>query len=331
MKNNRLGFGIGTLIVLLIVFFALLFRQAIIDQFVVWSFTPSAAVSKLADSNDFTSQGLKTFYASRPEIDDRDKFNTSCGTHEEATAVLGCYVGNRIYIFAVDNSELDGIEEVTAAHEMLHAAYHRLSLSARDNVDALLTAEASKLEANKSFKDRIAVYSKLPKSQFIDELHSVIGTEVADISPALESYYAQYFKDRASIVAMHQSYAGVFTKLQNEANALVAELNQLAVTINQRTKNYNTATEQLSRDIVAFNTRAERQGGFGSQAEFNAARAELVARTTSLEASRNSLNRLIETYRADSEKLSAMEVHIDNLNASIDSNLRTVPKVNNGV
>ncbi len=46
-------------------------------------------------------------------------------------AILGCYnpSSRDIYIYNVTNSELDGVKEVTAAHEMLHAAWERLSES----------------------------------------------------------------------------------------------------------------------------------------------------------------------------------------------------------
>ena len=37
------------------------------------------------------------------------------------TAVLGCYANREISIFNVTDQRLDGIREVTAAHEMLHA------------------------------------------------------------------------------------------------------------------------------------------------------------------------------------------------------------------
>lgn len=103
-------------------------------------------------------------------------------------------------MFDVTNQELNGIEQVTAAHEMLHAAYDRLSDSQRQKVDALLLTEADKLKSDPTFSARIAVYAKLPKDQYVNELHSVIGTEVADPGSALEQYYTTYFADRTQVI-----------------------------------------------------------------------------------------------------------------------------------
>ena len=73
-----------------------------------------------------TDKGRNLFYVYDPQLLDKDGFNTQC-TIEEQSIVLGCYDGSGIYLYDISDVRLEGVEEVTSAHEMLHAAYGRLS------------------------------------------------------------------------------------------------------------------------------------------------------------------------------------------------------------
>ena len=124
------------------------YRQAIVDQITVWRFTPTTELVSFADRAGLNDLGKFYLYASQTQISDKSAFNTACGKlQNERTVVLGCYVGTdrRIYIYNVTDTQLDGVRETTAAHEMLHAAYDRLSESDKDRVDALLKDEESKI------------------------------------------------------------------------------------------------------------------------------------------------------------------------------------------
>ena len=54
--------------------------------------------------------------------------------------MLGCYHSNQdgIFLYNVQDARLAGVQQVTAAHEMLHAAYDRLSTKDKNYVDGLL-------------------------------------------------------------------------------------------------------------------------------------------------------------------------------------------------
>jgi hypothetical protein len=103
--------------------------QRIDDQFVVWNFTPSAAIKTYATRSTMTDEGRFLFYASTPVIAQESRFDKICADHQEDVGILGCYVpGDReIFLYDVTDARLDGIEEVVAAHEMLHAAWDRMS------------------------------------------------------------------------------------------------------------------------------------------------------------------------------------------------------------
>lgn len=302
-------------------------RQWAIDQLTVWQYDPSGAVATLATRSGMNSNGKFIFYASQPSIDTAQTFNQACGsTHEVNTAILGCYVDHRIYVYNVTNQQLDGIKSVTAAHEMLHAAYERMSGSERAQVNKLVEAEYDKLKSNKDFAERMSFYAKTEPGQRDNELHSILGTEVADLSPALEQHYKQYFTDRQKVVALYENYSSVFTKLQTESQQIVAQMNNLSASINSRVQRYNADVAQLTADIQSFNDRAK-NGGFSSQAQFNSERSALVARTTALDDERQGINSDIQKYNQLRSELAQISSQSEELNQSINSSLSPAPSI----
>lgn len=327
MKRSRFGATIGTLLFVIALFALFFYRQWFIDEYNYLTYHPTDNIATLASRDKLTDTGKRYFYASRPQIDDRTGFTAACGSHEASTAVLGCYTNQRIYIFDVTDAELNGIEEVTAAHEMLHAAYDRLSPAKRESINKLLLAEAKLLENDPAFSKRIAVYSKLSSSEYVNELHSVIGTEVANPGSELSSYYATYFTDRQAVVSMHTKYESVFANLESAAADLAASLTRQAGVINADSASYNTQAGTLQSDIAAFNERASKRGGFTSQAQFDQARQVLVDRTSALDVFRQQIDQAIAAYNADVKKFNSMETHLTTLSNNVNSNLVAPPKV----
>lgn len=301
-------------------------RQQVLDQVSVWQYQPSSTITQLADRSGMNDTGKFYFYASQPKIEEATAFNKDCGTTETSTAILGCYNGRYIYIYNVTNAQLDGIKETTAAHEMLHAAYARLSSSDKQYVDKLLEAEYQKLKDNKDFAARMAFYAQTEPGERDNELHSVIGTEVGSISPELEQYYTRYFQDRTKVITLHNNYASVFANLQQQSDALSKQLTDLGNTINQQTKDYNAAVATLSADINAFNQRAN-SGDFSSKAQFDSERAALVARVSQLDQMRETINSEIAQYDSLRAQLQTVASESQALNQSIDSSLAPAPSL----
>lgn len=320
----------GSLVVLAIVsllFIVVLWQRVLIgDTIRATLYQPSADITAIDAAVGFTSQGTRIFYASSPELNGTSTFNSECENTEKTSVVLGCYQSGRIYVYQVDNTELDGIEEVTAAHEVLHAAYDRLSTSERERIDALLEAEAKKLLQDDAFKERMSVYSKLADADRINELHSVIGTEVTSISAELEAYYGRYFADRDAVLTLYDNYHSVFVDAQAEAIALGKSLDEQALSINARVIAYNQAAKELDAAVSLFNSRA-RGSYFTTQEEFVTARAELVAESDALEAERVSINQAITRYESDKETFDGLSSHLTELTNSIDSSLAPAPTV----
>lgn len=302
-------------------------RQTVVDQLTVWRFTPSTELVGLADDAGLSERGKFYLYASQAEVSDKTEFNTACGDlQNERTVVIGCYVGadKRIYIYDVTDVQLDGVRETTAAHEMLHAAYDRLSDGERTRVDELLKAQEALITDERIIK-LIKEYEKSEPESVVNELHSIFATEIRDLSPELEIYYTQYFTDRSKVLALKEKYEKVFTDLAAKQTALVDELNTLASDINARQKQYEALLTTLNTDIAAFNTWA--QSGMASTSAYSTRRAALQLRITTVDAERAVINADIDTYTAKKAELDKLNINAASLNQSIDSTLSLAPSL----
>lgn len=329
-RNSGHGYVVSIIILAACIAAAILVllnKQQIVDQVSVWQYQPSAAIVSLADRSGMNDTGKFYFYASHPDIEAAQQFNQHCNSQQETTtAILGCYDGRSIYIYNVTDPRLDGIQQTTAAHEMLHAAYSRLDSATKQQVDAMLESEYATLKNNKDFAQRMAFYAQTEPGQRDNELHSVIGTEVGSLSPELESYYKRYFGDRNLVVSLHNQYMSVFDQLQQEGDSLSNQLTQLGATIQQQTTNYNAQVAQLNAQIGVFNQKAS-SGGFTSQDQFNSARAVLIDQSNALESLRGQINNEISQYDTLRAQLQAISNQSQALNQSINSTLAPAPSL----
>ncbi len=311
------------LIVLAIGVWMVLHRQFIVDQITVWQFQPGKEIVALSDDAGMNDHGTFLFYASRPELQSAADFNTNCQTRESQSIVLGCYVHNRIFLFNVTDSRITGVKAVTAAHEMLHAAYERLSTSERDRVNKLLEIQLAKTD-DQDITDLVALYNKIEPGEQWNELHSLFGTETVQLPDELEVYYKQYFTDRSKVVAAYTTYHRVFTDLKSQATTLQDQLSSKKTLIDNKTAEYNATLVQLESDIKMFNQRAAAAGGFTSQAEFSRARTDLMTRQSALVALARQINTLVTEYNQGATNLNALGIEINELNQNLNSQSQSI-------
>lgn len=307
----------GALIVLVVAAGVILHGQTLVDMVKASRFHPSAQILGADERIGFTDTGTRIFYATAPAIEDKTQFNTDCKSTERTTAILGCYYKDRIYLYNIQNAELDGTLEVTAAHETLHAAYQRLNVFERQRVDAMVQVEYQKIKDQADIKQVMQYYSQAEPGDETNELHSIIGTTVSNLSPELESYYGQYFKDRAAVVSLNAKYNQVFRGLNEQATTLQKQIDDESASLKTDMATYTADLDQLNLDIESFNTRAA-GGGFGSQAAFLAARSTLVSRVDTLNARRDMLNARINSYNDKIAELNKLSVKANQLNESLN-------------
>lgn len=267
MKRRKIQTGLLILLIL-ICGVALLKRQMILDWWKLRDYTPPAAVTVLATDDTMTTEAEHLLYVNHPDITTGPAFTSHCPAGGEKTVVLGCYVGNDagIYIYKVTDPRLDGVEQVTAAHEMLHAAYRRLGPGERKKVDAMLVNYYEHDLTDQRIKDTIAAYKQSEPNDVVNEMHSVFGTEAVNLPAPLEQYYRQYFTDRAKITAFTAQYEGEFTSREdkvkdydNQLTSLKSQIEANEAQLNQQSAALSSQAAQLQQErtsgqLAAYNS-----------------------------------------------------------------------------
>ena len=264
----------GLLVAVLLAWFALLGLAAINEQKIIdwWrlsSYHPTATVASLASDDTLTSYARKILYVNAPLLAPKSTFNNYCTAGHEQTVVLGCYHGNQngIFLLAVSDPRLNGMEQVTVAHEMLHAAYDRLSRSEKNKVNAMLIDYYQHGLHDQTIEQQIAGYQKTEPDAIVDEMHSIFGTEVATLPDPLEHYYQQYFIDRSKVTGMYAQYESEFTSRQAQVAQYDQQLAQLKTEINAdetsaqaELNSLNSQRAQLENDRTSDNSSAYNAG-----------------------------------------------------------------------
>ena len=317
--------AINLCIIVCVVVAAILNRQYIIDKYNAWEFKPSPEIAQIANDVGLNENGRFYYFASRPELDFAKEFNGECRSREQGNAILGCYKNQRIYIYNVNDERLNGLKEVTAAHEMLHAAYERLPESDKKAVNTLLEKEYRK-NSDAEFSKRMDYYKRNQPGEEYNELHSIIGTEFADISPQLEDYYKRYFNNRSQVVALHSKYSDKFKELKRGSASLRKELENLSININNASLKYNKDISNLNSEINNFNSRAK-NGDFSSQEDFLNERRYLIKSTRKLEQDRANINRYISQYESKRIEYNKLVDESNSMYKAMDSTLAPAPSI----
>lgn len=287
MQTQNRARGIASAIQLMVLVLLLLVvvnYQSLLDQYALATFHPPADVAAIDNRLGLTQLAMAKLYRAQPQIDDKASFNRDCQTQPHELE-LGCYFHGHIYILRIDNQSLVPEMDVVMAHELLHAVWADMSTSERKQIGDELEQEYTS-STDQDLKARMAGYAQSEPGEETNELHSILGTETASLTPALEAHYAKYFSDRSKIVAAHAAYQSVFndrrTELENELAQIRSEKGQLAV-LNRQLENYRAAGQ-----IDAYNSLVPRQNNMVDE-----------------------INSQIETYRQGVDEYNALSKSLD--------------------
>lgn len=300
-------------------------EQLLKDQLVARQFDPSPEIQDLAWESGLSEAGEMYLMTSLPKVVPSIEFARYCTRSEPGIGVLGCYnlAERRIYLYDVTDPRLTSVEPVVAAHEMLHAAWARLSAQEQAEIALLLEEAFATLPTTHPLYERIASYESYSVTSRIPELYSIIGTEIADIPAALETHYAKYFDNRAKVVAHSDAVNVVFETLQQELTALSDELTSLSAEIDGLSYAYDGANAALRADVIAFNEKASTPGAFPSKSQFEQARLPLQERQNRLETMRATLQSKIAEYNLLLEALTTLNNEVSELNQGINVTLES--------
>ena len=300
-------------------------RQYVLDYITNLTYTPSSEIAEFSNRSGMSSAGRFLFYASEPKLSTGDEFIEECSANNEKTAILGCYSGMKIYLYDIDDPRLDGIKEVTAAHEMLHAAYDRLNASEQKEVSRLVELAYDEVK-NERLDELLELYEESEPGHRSNELFAILGTEYDELPTELETVYAEYFDNRSEVVRLATKYQSTFIELADKQQQLVEQLNSLSSEISSLSETYNERVALLSRDVEDFNRRAE-SGDFDSQFVFDQERSALLSRQANLVTLRSQINSTIARYDELHSQLDEVNLVVNDLNKSINPNLTEAPQL----
>lgn len=291
--------------------------QNIEDWIRLRNYTPPAHIVAFVQEDRMTPKAARVFYVTHPTVEtDLLKFQQAC-TNSEQTIVLGCYRtglsgDSRLFIRKIDDDRLRGIEQVTAAHEMLHSVYDRLSRNEKERIDRLLLDYYNNELNDQRIKDTIDNYKKNEPNELVNEMHSIFATEIKVLPKVLEDYYKQYFFDRSAVTNLAANYEGEFTNRKNQIAEIDQKLNELKGQIDTTEKNLNHQSRVLQ------NERARVENS-GSQAEVNTFNARVGQYNAVVKQYQN----LLLEYNSLIEQRNNIAKELDSLQKSIDSRVST--------
>ena len=216
-KTNGLASWLFTITIFGLIGFGFTYRQQILDTIKLYNYVAPSSIAQLATEDTMTPDTRRIFYVNRPLLQDKATFKAACPNGGgEKTIILGCYHGNQngIFLYQVADSRLNGVTQVTAAHELLHAAYDRLSSGERQRIDTMLVRYYQNDLKDQRIKDTIDGYKKSEPKDVVNEMHSIFGTEVTKLPADLESYYSRYFTNRSKITDFTNQYQAEFSSRQ---------------------------------------------------------------------------------------------------------------------
>lgn len=277
---------------------------------------PGAEVAALAERTVMTDAARDVFFRAEPRLVGKDELGATCDLRSEVS-VLGCFAAGRITVLDITEARLDGMTETTAAHEMLHAVWaglpddERIELTSR-----LLTAYDA--VRDELVREKVEAYRSDDPAVVPNELHSILGTEVAALPAELEHYYARWFTDRTVVVTLASGARSTFAAIEDEVAALDAQLASLGSAVadaqallDARRARLDALSAELDRlraagDVSGYNARVgpynDEAAQYNAQAQQVQARIDeynaIVARRNALVAEWSALREPIDTTAA---------------------------------
>lgn len=265
-RLNRLALFSVIIVYLLAILVFFYNYQSIADWIRLRGYNPPTNISLLVQEDTMRPYTTHLFYLNKPSLlPTVSSFRQNCPQNMNIV-VLGCYhpKQNGIFIYDVQNPSLNGINQVTAAHEVLHAVYERLNPTEKNQLNKDLQNFYDHALKDDTVRNEIKLYIKTEPDSIYDEMSCTFGTEVKDLSPALNNYYNKYFTDRMKIFSYYQAYESQFSSRLNQIyayndqlsvlnNKLEADRTQLNSMRSQLTAQKSTMDSLMNTNPSAYN------------------------------------------------------------------------------
>lgn len=294
-------------------------NRTVRDVFAGMWFQPSAQMVTMTEELELTATGERILKATQPALEAQESFNEHCDSHESELSLLGCYTEGKIYVYEITEERLAASNKVTLAHELLHAAWERMSAGEREEIRELL--EEVERENEEWFRAELAAYTEEAQ---MEEVWTRAGTKLRDLPAELEAKYARYFRNRQRIVEFYEEYQAPFRELQARNEELRKLIFAMKDEIEQERDEYLAAVAVLDTEVDKFNWCADEPGCFATDAEFEDKRAGLEETRARLLKERDRLNAKIDENNARVEEYQANQMMLGELTDAMNSNAEKV-------
>ena len=164
------------------------------------------AIEDIVAGAGMTDLGRRLFLSAFPAVEDPATLAGSCAELDviagpDGSHTFGCLIDGMIHIRSFSAPQVRDLVYVVAVHELLHVVYGQLSRSERLALDPEL--QAARL-GNARLEERLEVYAAVDEDT-PNEVHSLLGTEFAGLSPTLEAHYAEYFDRTRVLEVFHRT------------------------------------------------------------------------------------------------------------------------------
>jgi uncharacterized protein YukE len=295
--------------------------QAMSDWWQLRGYIAPTDVVKLASQDTMTDYSRHVFYVNHPSLESNlQQFRSDCN-EDEKTIVLGCYHSNQlgIFLYNVDEPRLEGVEQVTAAHEMLHAAYDRLNSKEKSHVDNLLEDYFKNSLHDPRIIASIKSYQQSEPKELVNEMHSIFGTEITKLPASLEQYYSKYFTNRHAVTDFADAYQKEFNRREAIIKADDGRLAQLKIQIGSEEQSLQAQLAQINADRDRLDSlRSSR-----NPAEYNAAVARFNNEVNAYNSGVDSLHANIAAYNRLVAERNTIATELANLAQALDTRLTT--------
>ena len=290
----------------------------------------SPDIERLATATAMTRSAQRLFYRQDPTIEQRREFLATCSKVPVKGVMMGCYsrrgsVG-KIAIQIVTEPRLQGMMEVTAAHEMLHAAYDKFSQSERNRLTPLLESAVKRVKDERLLKV-LNQYKSDDRERYLNELHSHLGTEISNLGePELEQHYAQYFTDRQQTVSFAVKAGSTLRIIDERAEKLKPEIDRLEIDLKARRAELDSTESQSKLSSKRLEEKSSALNQVREKAEVGVANGDpstnLIAE---FENQRSRFNDAVEVHNA---QVRERQVQIDSYNDIVVNYKKKVDEYN---
>ena len=216
------------------------------------SYEATSEELEVIENLELTDEGERLFKVAHLQVVESQQLKDMCDPEEsEESLTGGCYVNEDIYVYNFTTDFTKQYKYYTAAHELLHVVYSRMSKGEVEEINKLL----DEVYNDERYHEQLEI--ELSSEKYDDyrynELHSRVGTEIADIPHALEEHYAKYFKNRNKIVGYYDSVYVPLHEAGERIEELEAQLNEMEDKLEEYSKKGNEWAEDYNDRVNKHN------------------------------------------------------------------------------